>query len=67
MARDITLAEVDQAEAELLDTKAKARKRGATAADTQKYKEAAQATADLRRSYREQEEAAGRRSGMVAT
>ena len=66
MARDITLAEVDQAEAELLETKAKARKRGATLADKEKYQKAAKALADRRRSYREQEEAAGRRSGMVA-
>lgn len=60
MARDLTLADVDQAEAKLSEAK-KAR-----TSDLAGYQSQAQETSDIRLAYRRQEEAAGRRSGMVA-
>lgn len=59
-SRTITLAEVDQAEAEL----ATAKKRRKT--DLDGYKAQAKETTELRLAYRRQEEAEGRRSGMVS-
>lgn len=55
MATEITLAEVDQAEAALRNAKKSGKGHTNEALDV----------ADIRRAYREQEEAAGRRSGFV--
>lgn len=60
----VSVAKVDQAEAKLLDTKERAHAKSATAADRRAYQRAAQRLSELRRSWREQEEAAGRR-GLV--
>ncbi len=65
MAREITLAEVDQAEAANLDAKKKARAKSATAEDQAARKTAAAALVEVRSAYRRQEEAAGRRTGFV--
>lgn len=67
MAREITLAEVDQAEAALLEAKKKARTKSATDADQATRKKAAEKLVELRSAWRRQEEAAGRRSGLVST
>ncbi len=59
MARSsVTLADVDQAEASLRAAKA--------GTDPAGHKAQAAETASIRRAYREQEAAAGRRQGMVA-
>ncbi len=65
MARDITLAEVDQAEAANLEAKTKARAKSATDKDHAARKAAAAALIEIRSAYRRQEEAAGRRTGFV--
>lgn len=59
MAKKITLADVDQAEAELREAK-KGKDRG-------RRQEAMNAMAELRSAWRRQEEEAGRRAGLVAT
>lgn len=61
MAREISLADVDQAEAALADAK----KRRKT--DLDGYKAQARKTTELRQAWRRQEESAGRRVGLVAT
>lgn len=58
MAREITVAEVDQAEAELA-----AAKKGK---DRVKRQEAMDRVSELRLAWRAQEEAAGRRVGIAA-
>lgn len=65
MAREITIAEVDQAEAEFLALKKKAQAKSATNATRDEYKEMAREFAELRSAYRFQEEQAGRRVGLV--
>lgn len=65
MAREITLAEVDQAEAALLEAKTAARAKGATDDDQATRKQAANDLVAVRSAYRRQEEAAGRRGGLV--
>jgi hypothetical protein len=57
MARDITLAEVDQAEAANLAAKKKGSRAG--------RRKAAEELVAIRSAYRRQEEAAGRRTGLV--
>lgn len=57
MAREITIAEVDQAEAALA-----AAKKGK---DPERKQQAAESLQELRTAYRLQEEAAGRRTGLV--
>jgi len=59
MAREITVADVDQAEAALLAAKKDK--------DPQARQEAAERLASVRSAWRSQEQAAGRRAGLVAT
>lgn len=61
MARQITVADVDQAEAALAAVKSR---RSVKASERQA---AAEKLAELRSAFRAQEEAAGRRSGLVST
>lgn len=57
MAREITVAEVDQAEAELAAAK--------KSKDPARKQQAMDALAEVRSAFRLQEEKAGRRTGMV--
>lgn len=60
MARSqITVADVDQAEAALIEAKKRRSK------DREGYKAQARETTELRQAFRRQEEAAGRRGGLV--
>lgn len=65
MATEISVGEVDQAEAALLEAKRKAQRKSATNADQRAYQEAAQELSNVRRAWREQEESAGRRTGLA--
>lgn len=57
MPKEITVAELDQAEAELAQAK--------KSKNVERRAEASQRLADLRSAWRIQEEAAGRRAGFV--
>lgn len=59
MAEEITAENVAAAEAQLVDIKAD------PDTSAEEYKNAAQALTDLRQAFRLQEEAAGRRTGLV--
>lgn len=65
MAKELTIADVDQAEAELREAKDKGleARRGTKARTT--YEETAGRVANLRRAYRKQEEQAGRRNPVA--
>lgn len=64
---DISLAELDQAEARLAEAKGRyfGRKGARNEEHRDAHKQAMQELADLRSKYRQQEEAAGRRTGLV--
>ena len=59
MAKNISIADVDQAEAELVDAK----KRKTTTAD--QLAELEEKVVEVRSAFRRQEQAAGRRAGIV--
>ncbi|MCA1569759.1 MAG: hypothetical protein LC798_05440 [Chloroflexi bacterium] len=65
MGREITLAELDQATAAHVDAKKRARAKSATAADQEQRKTTAEELVAVRSAYRLQEEAAGRRGGLI--
>jgi hypothetical protein len=59
---DITLAELDQAHARLADAKAR---KAEGSIDPAEYKTVKHEVAALRVAYKQQEEAAGRRTGII--
>ena len=64
---EISIGQVDQAEAELREAKKAAKRSRATQAEREAYKDAANRLVEVRSAYRRQEEAAGRRRGLVST
>lgn len=62
---EITIAEVDQAEAALKDTKEAYYASDKAPEESAAFREAKRAVVSLRQAWRLQEEAAGRRSGLA--